>query len=106
MSKASVAAALRKFRLRDSLTAEDVGRYVGRSGKTVNGWEHGIGQPDADALIALCRLYNVGFDAFSDEGEDASKYSDMALRVASAYDSAIPEIQTATRGLLGIEGDT
>lgn len=50
---------LRKFRLRAGLTAKDVGNRIGKSDKTVSGWEHGRGQPDADMLFLLCEIYGI-----------------------------------------------
>ena len=50
---------LRSFRERAGMTIYEVGDKIGRSGKTVSAWECGRGQPDADMLIALCRLYGV-----------------------------------------------
>ena len=34
-------------------------RAIGKSEKTVNAWEHGRGQPDADMLFTLCKLYHI-----------------------------------------------
>lgn len=50
---------LRKFRLHAGLTAKDVGNRIGKSDKTVSGWEHGRGQPDADMLFLLCEIYGI-----------------------------------------------
>lgn len=37
----------------------EVGEKIGKSGKTVSGWENGRGQPDAEMLLKLCELYQV-----------------------------------------------
>jgi len=50
---------LREFRLKAGMTAKEVGAQIGKSEKTVSGWEHGRGQPDADMLFRLCEIYNV-----------------------------------------------
>lgn len=54
-----LAAKLREFRLRAGLTAKGVGEVIGKSEKTVSGWEHGRGQPDADTLFRLCDIYHI-----------------------------------------------
>lgn len=55
----SLAGKLREFRLRAGLTAKQVGEIIGKSHKTVSGWEHGRGQPDADMLFKLCEIYKI-----------------------------------------------
>ena len=55
----SLAGKLRKFRLRAGLTTKEVGDKIGKSDKTVSGWEHGRGQPDADMLFLLCEIYQI-----------------------------------------------
>lgn len=55
----SLAGKLREFRIRAGLTTQEVGERIGKSAKTVSGWEHERGQPDADMLFQLCELYQV-----------------------------------------------
>lgn len=55
----SLAGKLREFRLQTGLTAKEVGDRIGKSDKTVSGWEHGRGQPDADMLFRLCEIYKI-----------------------------------------------
>lgn len=50
---------LHEFRKRAGLSAKDVGMKIGKSDKTVSGWEHGRGQPDADTLFLLCDIYGI-----------------------------------------------
>ena len=59
MSKSSIAAALKRLREQSGMKADDVGALIGKSGKTVNAWENGRGQPDAETLIKLSVLYKV-----------------------------------------------
>ena len=59
MSKNSIAAALKRLREQSGMKADDVGALIGKSGKTVNAWENGRGQPDAEMLIKLSVLYKV-----------------------------------------------
>lgn len=55
----ALAGRLHAFRLKAGLTAKQVGQMIGKSEKTVSGWEHGRGQPDADILFQLCEIYNI-----------------------------------------------
>lgn len=59
MSREYIASVLKRLRQQSGLTADEVGRRIGKSGKTVNGWENGRSQPDADNLLALCDIYKV-----------------------------------------------
>ena len=65
---------LREFRMQAGLTAKEVGEKIGRSDKTVSGWEHGRGQPDADMLFLLCEIYQIRSIAefYSGEQEEIS----------------------------------
>lgn len=55
----NLADTLKHYRKAAGLTCHDVERVIGKSYKTVNAWEHGLGQPDAEMLLRLCELYNV-----------------------------------------------
>ena len=59
MSREFIARKLKELREKSGLTADEVGAKIGKSGKTVNAWEHNRGQPDAEILIALCDIYKV-----------------------------------------------
>lgn len=73
---------LKAFRANSGLSAKEVGDAVGKSEKTIYAWESERGQPDADILIALCRLYGVRIsDFYSDSSlsEDGSAFVDVPL---------------------------
>lgn len=55
----ALAGKLHAYRLQAGYTAKQVGQMIGKSEKTVSGWEHGRGQPDADVLFQLCEIYNI-----------------------------------------------
>lgn len=55
---------LQYLRKRSGLTVNEVGEAVGKSGKTVSAWEVGRGQPDADMLVVLCRLFGAKISDF------------------------------------------
>lgn len=63
---------LRAARSSKGLTAAQVGEAVGKSAKTIYSWETGQGQPDADMLIKLCRLYDVHVSDFFNEQEPSN----------------------------------
>ena len=76
----ALAGKLQRFRKRAGLTTIEVGKHVGKSDKTVSGWEHGRGQPDADTLFQLCELYGIKSIAefFVDDAPNVS--SDLTQR--------------------------
>lgn len=55
---------LREARNAKGLTAAEVGSQVGKSAKAIYSWESGQGQPDADMLIELSRLYGLKVSDF------------------------------------------
>ncbi len=59
VSREYIARALKRLRETTGLKADEVGNMIGKSGKTVNAWENGRGQPDAEMLIKLCGIYKV-----------------------------------------------
>lgn len=54
-----LAAKLKEYRERSGLTIQEAGDAIGKSSKTISAWEHGRGQPDADMLFVLCKLYKI-----------------------------------------------
>ena len=54
-----LATKLKEYRQRSGLTIYEVGKKLGRSGKTVSAWETGRGQPDAEMFVKLYYLYGV-----------------------------------------------
>lgn len=104
MSRESIAKALKRLRKQSGLTADQVGAMVGKSGKTVNAWENNRGQPDAEILIQLCDIYNVGdiLAEFRDGSSDAPfALSEKEKTVILAY-RARPDMQAAVDMLLSI----
>ncbi|SHJ86966.1 helix-turn-helix domain-containing protein [Hespellia stercorisuis] len=59
MVREELAKRLKYYREKNGMTVYEVGEAVGKSGKTISAWEVGRGQPDADMLILLCKLYHV-----------------------------------------------
>lgn len=105
MSREFIAEKLKELRIRKGLTADEVGRRIGKSGKTVNAWEHNHGQPDAETLIALCDIYEVD-DILFEFRETKTKtapinLSDHEKQLVIAYRQN-PGMQDAVDKLLGI----
>ena len=103
MSRFEIAATLKRLRSESGLTADEVGKRVGKSGKTVNAWENGRGQPDADTLILLSDIYGVKDLLAEFRGSSSAEISlsvkEKALIIA--YRSH-PELQVAVDKLLGV----
>ena len=82
---------LRTYRIAAGLTAKEVGDAIGKSDKTVSGWEHERGQPDADMLFALCNLYQIKdisvFFPDSVSSEPAPRLSPAESELLSLYRS-------------------
>ena len=108
MSKEYIASVLKRLRLKSGLTADEVGKMVGKSGKTVNGWENARSQPDAEILLQLCDIYKVEDIMFEfREIKEVIVNKQFTLtahekRVITAYRNK-PEMQPAIDKLLGIE---
>ena len=105
MSKEQIAGALREYRKKKGLKATTVGQMIGKSGKTVSGWEHGVGQPDIDTLMKLCAIYGIeSFAVFQEpNGEPQNTLTAGSMDVANAYQKAAPPVQDAVRRFLGME---
>lgn len=89
MSREYIANTLKRLREATDLTADEVGEMIGKSGKTVNAWENGRGQPDAEILIKLCNIYKVDnlLAEFDDEDilEKQNTFSDVEQKMIKKY---------------------
>lgn len=78
---------IKRFRLSSGMNVDEVGAYVGKSGKTVSAWEVGRGQPDADTLIGLCNLFSVDIADFYGEASATKPLSADEERLVCLYRS-------------------
>lgn len=103
MSRFEIAATLKRLRAESGLTADQVGALIGKTGKAVNGWEHGRGQPDADTLIALADIYKVEnmLVEFGAKQQSTFNVSNKERDLILAYRQH-PEHQYSIDTLLGI----
>ncbi|MEQ2985420.1 helix-turn-helix transcriptional regulator [Collinsella sp. CLA-ER-H7] len=74
-----IARRLKQLRKERGVSVDELGVAVGKSGKTVSAWEVGHGQPDADAMIKLCRLFGVGIADFYGESGDTMSSDERDL---------------------------
>lgn len=104
MSRFEIAATLKRLRAKSGMKADEVGALVGKSGKTVNAWENGRGQPDADTLILLSNIYGVTdiLAEFRGTPCDDIVLSDHEKAVIRAYRSH-PDVQIHVDKLLDVE---
>jgi transcriptional regulator with XRE-family HTH domain len=68
---------LKAFRLASGLSAVEVGEAIGKSPKTIQAWEVGRGQPDADVLMELCGVYHVRISSFFLDEQDYDGCEDL-----------------------------
>lgn len=109
MSREYIASVLKKLRCESGMTADEVGAIIGKSGKTVNGWENGRSQPDAEILLKLCDIYKVDdiLTTFMEIKRDVEPLVKNIVLTSHEIDLIIayrnhPEMQEAVDRLLGI----
>ena len=107
MSREYIANTLKRLREATGLKADEVGAMIGKSGKTVNAWENGRGQPDAEILIKLCSIYKVSniLEEFDDKNiiTKQSSFSSDEITHIKKYRSLDPYGKEAVTTLLDIE---
>lgn len=100
---------LREYRLANGLNVDEVGTAIGKSGKTISAWEVGRGQPDADKLVELCRLYGVRIsDFYTDDVSQMAALSQEEEELLISYRSmnnAGKQMALATVTALAKSGD-
>lgn len=96
MSRMFIAKTLKRLREKSGYTINEVGEKVGKSGKTVSGWENDRGQPDAEILMQLCDIYNVDdiLEEFRGEEKNTPIVGEDEERV-----KLIGDINSAIRGM-------
>lgn len=80
-----LASNIQRFRKAQGLSVDEVGERVGKSGKTISAWEVGRGQPDADDLIALCRLFGVDISDFYGELSSTEQLTEVERNLVHIY---------------------
>lgn len=66
---------LKELRVKNNLSQEKLGEYLGVSRQSISKWEQGYAVPDTENLINLAKLYNVSVDSIlnCDKDEEAEK---------------------------------
>lgn len=86
-----IALQVKRLRKERGISVDELGVAVGKSGKTISAWEVGHGQPDADAMIKLCRLFGVGIaDLYGESGDSAPISNDERDLVDTYRDLTSP----------------
>lgn len=80
-----IASNIQRFRKTKGLSVDEVGAHVGKSGKTISAWEVGRGQPDADDLITLCRLFDVDIADFYGEFSSTEQLTETESELVHIY---------------------
>ena len=80
-----LASNIQRFRKAQGLSVDEVGERVGKSGKTISAWEVGRGQPDADDLITLCRLFDVDISDFYGEFSSTEQLTEAESNLVHIY---------------------
>ena len=52
---------LKKFRMDNNLTQDDLGKKIGLSGKVISKWESGYSMPDIDNVKKLCEIFDCEY---------------------------------------------
>lgn len=50
---------IKKFRLKISLTQDELAQRLGKSKNVVSNWERGDNRPDADSIELMCKIFEV-----------------------------------------------
>ena len=83
-----MAARIREIRKARDLSTEELGARIGKSSKTIQAWERGLGQPDADKLVELCHVLDATILDFYEPGVTAQGRSfASASRLVPVLDS-------------------
>lgn len=84
-ARRKIARRLKQLRKERGVSVDEIGMAVGKSGKTVSAWEVGRGQPDADTMIRLCRLFDVDIADFYGESGDLAPISNDERDLVDTY---------------------
>ncbi len=92
---------LREFRIAKGLNVDEVGAAISKSGKTIRAWEVGRGQPDADKLVELCRLYGVRIsDFYASEASQDDELTDEESELLDAFQKLNAEGRRVARAVV------
>lgn len=108
MIRMTLAARLKYYRKAAGLTAAEVGAKIGKSEKTVSAWECGRGQPDADMLLSICKIYGIKSIAelFGEEPPREIAATRHELAVLDAYRAQPDVVRSAVDRMLGVQPET
>ena len=80
---------LRKYRIINNLTQEDVADYLGITAQSVSKWERGESYPDITFLPALANIFQTSVDLLIGMGEDFEQVKGVGKAKAEAIYQAL-----------------
>ncbi len=75
---------LKKLRTERNLTQEELGKYIGVSGQSINNWENDRRKYDLKAILKLSDFFNVTTDYLLGLSEDKKPIEDITERQKKA----------------------
>lgn len=90
---------LEQFRKAKGMTQKELAMAVHKSIGTIQSWENGTSYPNAEALVALCNLFNVDANAMlgwydTHPRQDAHSFSQDELTLVDNYRNCTPQWKT------------
>lgn len=82
------------------LSVDEVGRELGRSGKTISAWEAGYNEPSPDMLIKVCHLFKVPISYFFPTELADTPLTQDELDLVAVYRTLDDESKAMARGFL------
>ena len=64
---------LKKLRIENNLTQDELGKKIGISGKVISKWESGYSMPDIEKIKVLCLIFNCDYEDLIGPGKKKNK---------------------------------
>ncbi len=94
-----MSAKIRELRLEKNLSQAELGQLLTtkKKGGTISSWENGRTMPDENALIDLCKVFNVDISAFypTDRRNDDSALTSDESELIALFRAFSPEMRHA-----------
>lgn len=90
MMKYEIGKRIKEYRVQSGLTQKQLGEEIGVSNARVSNWENGENRPDADTLMAICKVLGVTADTLlgiKKESATIDELSENERRLISVYRS-------------------
>lgn len=90
---------LLELRKKSGLSREDVGKQIGKTGKTVGNYENNINYPDVEILHRLAKLYNVTISQLLGENTDEINKKEATAKKLESENAIVPVFENVLRAL-------